>query len=42
MISPGLEASISLKFGFYASAYRDAMIYGYYLNGEYDSMAPAR
>jgi len=27
----------SLKFGFYASAYRDAMIYGYYLNGEYTS-----
>jgi len=32
MISPGLEQH-SLKFGFYASAYRDAMIYGYYLNG---------
>ena len=30
----------SLKFGFYASAYRDAMIYGYYLNGEYDFYGP--
>ena len=30
----------SLKFGFYCSEYRDAMIYGYYLNGEFDFYGP--
>jgi outer membrane receptor protein involved in Fe transport len=30
----------TLKFGFYWSDYRDAMIYGYYLNGEYDFYGP--
>jgi outer membrane receptor protein involved in Fe transport len=30
----------SLKFGFYASEYRDAMAYGYYLNGEFDFYGP--
>jgi outer membrane receptor protein involved in Fe transport len=30
----------SLKFGFYFSDYRDAMIYGYYLNGEFDFYGP--
>jgi len=30
----------TFKFGFYGSDYRDAMIYGYYLNGEYDFYGP--
>ena len=35
------RASHSLKFGFLFSAYRDAMIYGYYLNGEFDFYGPS-
>jgi outer membrane receptor protein involved in Fe transport len=30
----------SLKAGFYFSAYRDAMAYGYYVNGEFDFAGP--
>jgi outer membrane receptor protein involved in Fe transport len=30
----------ALKGGFYFSAYRDAMLYGYYLNGEFDFYGP--
>jgi hypothetical protein len=36
------RGSHSLKGGFLFSAYRDAMIYGYYLNGEFDFYGPGR
>ena len=34
------RGSHSLKAGFYFSVYRDAMLYGYYLNGEFDFYGP--
>jgi hypothetical protein len=34
------RGSHSFKTGFYFSAYRDAMSYGYYVNGEFDFYGP--